>query len=75
QSHRPVRRTSSSITENEMGIEEHNCTQTGSEVGQAAHRCTKLQEKTGKMLTARRSADACECRKFIVWHIVAQIYY
>src|SRR5438309_4450193 len=30
QSHRPVRRTSSSITENEMGIEEHNCTQTGS---------------------------------------------
>src|SRR3954470_573189 len=34
QSHRPVRQTSSSITEiidNEMGIEEHDCTQTGSE--------------------------------------------
>src|SRR5690349_19427561 len=29
-SHRRIRRTSSSITENEMGIEEHNCTQTGS---------------------------------------------
>jgi hypothetical protein len=30
QSHRPVGRTSSSITVNEMGIEEWNCTQTGS---------------------------------------------
>src|SRR5947209_7977583 len=30
QSHRPIRRTSSSIIENKMGIEEHNCTQTGS---------------------------------------------
>src|SRR3978361_1299719 len=33
QSHRPARRTSSSITEIKMRTEEHNCTQTGSENG------------------------------------------
>src|SRR4051794_35458423 len=34
QSHRPVRRTSSSMTENKKGIEGHNCTQTGSQTRQ-----------------------------------------
>src|SRR4051795_10582918 len=51
QSHRPVRRTSSSITENEMGIEEHNCTQTGSKD------CAHVSNNTAYLKSSTLSQD------------------